>query len=176
MKKVKKLFKNSKGFTLLELLVVVLIIGILAAVALPQYRKSVEKTRASEALMNIQVMEQAVKSYTLARGNPTERTNWIDLADIELSGGEWEENNAYCSGGDMGFKTKYFFYCSNLLTNGIYFIYAHRVSDDGQTKYVLGVYSDPDSNYYGRSCNCRPNSSECYICDYTKSFGFKKLD
>ena len=39
-----------KGFALIELLVVVLIMGILASVAMPQYFKSVEKSRSAEAI------------------------------------------------------------------------------------------------------------------------------
>ena len=35
----------KKGFTLIELMVTVLIVGILASVALPQYRKAIERAR-----------------------------------------------------------------------------------------------------------------------------------
>ena len=44
---------KSKGFTLLELLIVVIIIGALASVALPQFGKMVKKARAAEAVANI---------------------------------------------------------------------------------------------------------------------------
>lgn len=41
--------KRKKGFTLLEILVVVMILGILTSIALPNYRRSVERTRVAEA-------------------------------------------------------------------------------------------------------------------------------
>lgn len=49
----------KKGFTLIELLAVVLIMAVLTSVALPQYRKSVERARAAEALQMLPVIYDA---------------------------------------------------------------------------------------------------------------------
>lgn len=59
---------NKKAFTLIELLVVVLIIGILSAVALPQYTFAVEKARIAEAMTNAASLQKAIDVWLLENG------------------------------------------------------------------------------------------------------------
>lgn len=68
----------KKAFTLIELLVVVLIIGILSAVALPQYRKAVMKTKVLMMIPVMSAIDQAQKEYFLANG--TYATSFEDLS------------------------------------------------------------------------------------------------
>lgn len=51
------------GFTLIELLLVVVIIGILAQIAIPNYRALTVKARAASLVADIDVVEQAARSY-----------------------------------------------------------------------------------------------------------------
>ena len=75
--------KKNAGFTLIELLVVVLIIGILASVALPQYEKAVEKSRASEAVINLRALVNAQQLYKMAHGAPAQE---LDALDLQITG------------------------------------------------------------------------------------------
>jgi prepilin-type N-terminal cleavage/methylation domain-containing protein len=59
-----KFHKSQKGFTLIELMIVVVIIGILAALAIPRFMRATTKAKQSEAktiLKQIYTMQQTYK-------------------------------------------------------------------------------------------------------------------
>lgn len=143
----------KKAFTLIELLVVVLIIGILSAIALPQYQKAVEKSRMAEALASLKTWQQALDVYVLANGFPTENCNFTgtDAAcSLDISFPCNEEDQVHC-------KTKFFTYqvwldgsslsisISNWDRSPNYVLQSYKGSWTGNEWYNLCSYEEDDA-------------------------------
>lgn len=58
--------RNRKGFTLIELMIVVAIIGILAAVAIPAFLKFIKKSKTNEAGLNLRQLYNSSATYFTA--------------------------------------------------------------------------------------------------------------
>jgi prepilin-type N-terminal cleavage/methylation domain-containing protein len=76
---------DKRGFTLLELLMVVIIIAILASIALPQYIRATEKARASEAL-NLLGSIRASENRYKAQSATNVYTGTLTDLDAEMPG------------------------------------------------------------------------------------------
>jgi len=61
-------FRNKKGFTLLELIIVVIVIGILASIALPRFVRVAERARIAEAKTILDALRSSQMRY-LAQWN-----------------------------------------------------------------------------------------------------------
>ena len=71
--------KNRRGFTLLELLVAILIIGVLAAVALPQYRRAVAKAEAAQLYEAVMSLKETVQGYYMIHDKWPTKLEDLDL-------------------------------------------------------------------------------------------------
>jgi type IV pilus assembly protein PilE len=59
----KSLVKRERGFTLLELIVVVIVLAVLASIAVPMYRGYIKSVRATEATSRLGAIVTAAKNY-----------------------------------------------------------------------------------------------------------------
>ncbi len=71
---------KTRAFILIELLVVVLIIGILAAIAVPQYQKAVLKADLHKGINLVESLYQAQQAYLLAHDDFAK-----DIDDLDIS-------------------------------------------------------------------------------------------
>jgi type IV pilus assembly protein PilA len=71
--------RNRKGFTLVELAVVIVIIGVLAAFGVPRFLKSVERSKAAEAFQYLSAVRAAQERYLAKEGVYTADQAGLDI-------------------------------------------------------------------------------------------------
>ena len=69
----------KKGFSMLELMVVIIIIGVLASVGITYYGETVERSRESEAKALLGQIRTAFLNYQIDHGYPDILPTWEDL-------------------------------------------------------------------------------------------------
>lgn len=85
--------QHKSGFTLIEVLVVVLIIGILTSVALPQYQKAVWKSRAAQIIPVVKALGEAEQVYFDTYNTYTTNMDELDVS-IDLPN-RYDEHKNY---------------------------------------------------------------------------------
>jgi prepilin-type N-terminal cleavage/methylation domain-containing protein len=78
---------KTKAFTLVEIMIVVAIIGLLAAIAIPNFVKAREQAQLNSILNNLRIIEGAKDQWALeAKKGTGDATDWPQLAEY-LKGG-----------------------------------------------------------------------------------------
>jgi prepilin-type N-terminal cleavage/methylation domain-containing protein len=96
-----KMVKNKKGFTLIELMIVVAIVGILAAIAIPAYIDYTIRAKITEIAGGYDALSTALGEYHASNGYfPGQTMRLVDLAALPANYGVY----VWDAGGGQGSK------------------------------------------------------------------------
>ena len=158
---------NNGAFSLIELLVVVLIIGILAAVAVPQYQFAVDKARLMPYAQKISDILKAERVYYLANGEYTSDLTALDIDMTKICDTLGGDNNniVYDCPGGIGIKTTTdhvrLYYCAEKN--------AHCDDHNDSQRYLMASWK-LTGEFYG--CNNYWTARGEKLCNYfTQQFG-----
>ena len=93
----KKITNKRAGFTLVEIMIVVAIIALLAAIAVPGFLRARKRSQASKIINDLRLVDAAVDQYAIERGKKTD-----DPVAVE----DWtayvkKDTNLYATGADL---------------------------------------------------------------------------
>jgi len=153
----------NKAFTLIELLVVVLIIGILSAIALPQYEKAVEKARAAEAAITLRTIEKAIDIYLLENGYP------VHHGPVFFNHGEAGDTPLDI---EVQGETKYFTYSADC-EDGTCSAGVSRSTTDSGGGMGVGASKGPSTNTWEETCTYEMNEDKTKATAFCSAFGLE---
>ena len=132
---------NNRAFTLVELLVVILIIGILAAIAVPQYKKAVLKANLHKGMPLVENLYQAQQAYVLTHGDFATDIDALDITipkDESCTKSQTERSSSYtCDFGKVG-MWDFFANIQYIEPNGN-LAYLHYIQDDHREEYNFNM-------------------------------------
>jgi prepilin-type N-terminal cleavage/methylation domain-containing protein len=139
----------TSAFTLVELIIVIIIVGILASLGLTQYEQVVEKSRLAEAKVRIGVMRNLAFQYYLENGTLEGMTS----EDVGTSS---------CSS-----KSFYTYWINNQYGSGYVKLIAQRCTSGGKNPnvsrmYYFGMVYYPESGSSIWHCRYADNSASCF--------------
>ncbi|WP_017942077.1 MULTISPECIES: pilin [unclassified Thioalkalivibrio] len=121
---------STHGFTLIELMIVVAIIGILATIAIPLYQDYVARSQIHSALYEISGLKTAVED-TLARGQVTSADS-PDMADLGVPGAAPSDQTVDTSFGQISKD-------NNAAGNGTEFVLTMTLGEGASARVGPGV-------------------------------------
>lgn len=150
-----------KSFTLIEIIIVIIIVGILAAVGMTQYSKTVEKGRQTEVKIAVGTFRDLVHAYYLDNGTRNGMTN----GDLNM-GTSLDQLPTACR------SSHYFSYSLDNISGGDpqTLLNAYRCTSGGKTPnvstgYAIQFFYYPDSGTQFWDCNSSysytPNMKSC---------------
>ena len=101
--------KNQKGFTLIELIMVTIILGILAAVAIPRYASTVDKAEADAEDAVISSIEAGLETYAIEQLMDNGRRSWptnpFDALETKPAGYDADDSDDADTDGEWTYNT-----------------------------------------------------------------------
>ena len=92
---------NKSGFTLVEIMIVVAIIGLLAAIAIPNFIKARTTAQMNACINNLRQIDGAIQQWALE--NKKDTTATVTFPDIS----SYLKNSVICPSGGTSFATSY---------------------------------------------------------------------
>ena len=132
LKRETQYFRISKAFSLLELLLVVALIGILAAFAVPTYKTYLQKTRFMEVVQHSHAIRVAQSACLLQVGDNISAYTFAELAVPELS------NSANIQAITLTLNTGMITGTGTPVAGSYTFTLTPSINDDGLLTYTLG--------------------------------------
>jgi type IV pilus assembly protein PilA len=131
----RKLRTRRGGFTLIELMIVVAIIGILAAIAIPNFLKFQLRSKTGEAKTNLAALRTAEEGYFAEYGTYVAAADYPGMAAVNATKMDWVP--AAGNGFDtVGWGPE----------GEVYFSYAALLGGAGNTAFALGAIGDLDGD------------------------------